>query len=102
MHQVVFAPEAEAQLIQIFGYIAAAASPEIASDYTEAIVRQCESLQSFPMRGTQRGDIRPGLRIFGFRRRVSIAFEVGSERVTILGVYYGGQNFEADLERSEE
>lgn len=54
------------------------------------------------MRGAQRDDIRTGLRVFGFQRRVSIAFEVGTERVTILGIYYGGQNFEADLERLEE
>jgi toxin ParE1/3/4 len=77
MHNVVFAMKAEAQLVQIFDYIAAAASPEIAADYTEAIVHQCESLKTFPTRGAQRDDIRPGLRVFGFRRRVSIAFEVG-------------------------
>jgi toxin ParE1/3/4 len=47
------------------------------------------------MRGARRDDIRPGLRVFGFRRRVSIAFEVTAEVVTILGIFYGGQNFEA-------
>jgi toxin ParE1/3/4 len=102
MHQVGFAPEAEEQLVQIYNYIAAEASPEIAADYTEAIVRLCETLQTFPLRGTRRDDIRAGLRVFGFRRRVSIAFEVGNERVTILGVYYGGQNFEADIKQSDE
>jgi plasmid stabilization system protein ParE len=98
MHEVVFAPEAEAHLLQIFDYIAAAASPEIAADYTEAIVRHCESLQTFPMRGAQRDDIRPGLRVVGFRRRVSIAFEIESHRVTILGIYYRGRRIELDFE----
>jgi plasmid stabilization system protein ParE len=60
-------------------------------------VRQCESLKTFPMRGTRRDDIRPGLRVFGFRKRVSIAFEITGEAVTILGIYYAGRNFEADL-----
>jgi toxin ParE1/3/4 len=46
------------------------------------------------MRGARRDDIRPGLRVFGFRRRVSIAFEVTGEAVTILGIFYGGQNFD--------
>jgi toxin ParE1/3/4 len=46
------------------------------------------------MRGAQRNDIRPGLRVFGFRRRGSIAFEVKAEVVTILGIFYGGQNFD--------
>ena len=76
---------------------AAAASPEIAARYTGAIVRQCESLMTFPMRGTRHDDIRFGLRVFGFRRRVSIAFEVTGEVVTILGIFYGGQNLEAAL-----
>jgi plasmid stabilization system protein ParE len=93
MYRVIYAPEAEAQLLSLFFHIAAAASPEIAARYTDAIVEQCESLKTFPMRGAQRDDIRPGLRVFGFRR-VSIAFEVTGEVVTILGIFYGGQNFE--------
>jgi toxin ParE1/3/4 len=99
MHRVVFAPEAEAQLLALFFLIAAEASAEIAAKYTDAIVEQCESLATFPLRGTRRDDIRPGLRVFGFRRRVSIAFQVKGEEVTILGVFYGGQDFEAVLEQ---
>jgi len=98
MHRVVYAPEAEDQLLALFFHIAAAASPEIAARYTDAIVSQCESLSTFPMRGARRDDIRPGMRVFGFRRRVSIAFEVTGEVVTILGVFYGGQNLEQVFE----
>ncbi len=94
MQEVVFAPEAEAQLLSLFAYIADAASPEIAINYTDAIVAQCESLQTFPNRGARRDDIRPGLRVFGFRRRVSIAFEVTDEAVTVLGIFYGGRDIE--------
>ena len=95
MHSVVYAPEAEAQLVALFFQIAAAASPEIAARYTDAIVNQCESLKTFPLRGARRDDIRPGLRVFGFRRRVSITFEITDRVVTILGIFYGGQKFEA-------
>ena len=35
-----------------------------------------------------------GLRTFGFRRRVTIAFEVTEDTVAILGIFYGGQQFE--------
>ena len=70
-YRVVFAPEAEAQLVAIFSIIANAASPEAAAKYTDAIVKHCESLKTFPARGNQRDDIRPGLRVFGFRRRAS-------------------------------
>jgi plasmid stabilization system protein ParE len=97
-HKVVYAPEAEAQLLALFFQIARASSPEIAVRYTDAIVEQCESLKTFPMRGVQRDDIRPGLRVFGFRRRVSIVFAVESSAVTILGIFYGGQDFAAAFE----
>ena len=43
MHRVVFAPEAEAQLVALYMHIAAAASPEIAARFTEAIVTEYES-----------------------------------------------------------
>ena len=76
MHRVVFAPEAERQLVALYKQLAAAASTEVADVYVNAIVDSCESLRTFPIRGTLREDIRPGLRTFGFRRRVTIAFEV--------------------------
>jgi len=94
MYRVVYAPEAEDQLVALFFHIAAVASTKIAANYTEAIVKQCESLKTFPNRGARRDDIRPGLRVFGFRRRVSITFEVTGDLVTILGIFYGGQKFE--------
>ncbi len=96
-YRVVFSPEAQAQLIEIYRYIAEAASPEVAARFTEAIVVCCEGLSTFPQRGAQRDDLRPGLRVVGFRRRVSIAFGISGNAVTILGVFYGGQDYEAAL-----
>lgn len=94
MRQVVFAPEAESQLLALHFQIAAASSPSIAANYTSAIADECESLGTFSRRGTRRDEIRPGLRTFGFRRRVTIAFEVTDDIVTILGIFYGGRDFE--------
>jgi toxin ParE1/3/4 len=34
----------------------------------------------------------------GFERRVTIAFEVGADTVTILRPFYGGQNWEEQFE----
>lgn len=96
-YAVVFAPEAEDQLAALYHYIALAASPEIAQAYTGAIVAYCESLQSFPHRGTRRDDVRPGLRITNYKKRVVIAFDVDAERVSIIGVFYGGQDYETVL-----
>lgn len=65
--------------------------------YTEAIVSYCESLRTFPLRGTPRGDVRPGLRITNYKKRAVIAFDVESERVSIIGIFYGGKNYESIL-----
>jgi toxin ParE1/3/4 len=45
-----------------------------------------------------RDEIRPGLRTFGFRRRVTIAFDVAPGAVIILGIFYGGQDLVAAFE----
>lgn len=81
----------------LYGYIATAASPQIAQRYTDAIVNHCEELSAFPLRGTLRNDIRPGLRITNYRKRTVIAFAVDAKQVSILGIYYGGQDFESAL-----
>lgn len=103
-YTVVFAPEAEDDLVELFEYIAEHGSPMNAARYTEAIVAYCETLTTFPQRGMPRDDIRPGLRITNYRRRAVIAFEVddASARVSILGVYYGGRHFERALGSFED
>lgn len=95
--RVVFSPEALEQLAELYRYIAEAASPDVAAQYTEAIVSYCESLDSFPLRGSQRDDVRPGLRITNFKKRAVIAFDVDTEVVSIIGVFYGGQDYETVL-----
>ena len=64
---------------------------------TEAIVTYCESLRTFPLRGTMRDDVRPGLRITNYRKRAVIAFDVAGDLVSIIGVFYGGQDYETIL-----
>jgi len=100
--EVIISPRAWAQLAALYDYIADSSSEEIAENYITAIIAHCHGLSTFPKRGTQRNDIRPGIRIMGFRRRVSIAFEVSETAVIILGIFYGGQNFEALLSDSED
>jgi plasmid stabilization system protein ParE len=68
-----------------------------ADGYINRIVDFCKGFTTFPLRGTQRDDILPGLRVTGFERRVTIAFTVTPGAVLIEGVFYGGQDFEAAL-----
>ncbi len=92
--RVVFSPEAAA----LYSYIATAASPDIAARYTEAIISYCENLRTFPHRGTIRNEVRPGLRITNYKKRAVIAFDVDAEQVSIIGVFYGGQDYETILQ----
>ncbi len=100
-YTVVFTPEAEAQLVELYAYIAAEASSEIAVRFTDGIVTYCESLSTFPARGNRRDDIRPGLRVTSYRKRVAVAFHVDEDRVNIVGIFYGGQDYEAVLTEEE-
>jgi plasmid stabilization system protein ParE len=81
----------------LFEFIASEGYPETADEYIAQIIDYCESLSTFPHRGNKRDDIRRGLRTTNYRGRVVIAFTVIDETVVILGVYYGGRNFERDL-----
>jgi plasmid stabilization system protein ParE len=103
-YSVVFAPEAEDDLVELFEYIVAQGSPAAAARYIDDIVAYCEGLGRFSHRGTKRDDIRPGLRITNYRRRVVIAFSIdeSAETVAILGVYYAGRDYEAALGADEE
>lgn len=96
--RVIFSPEAEEQLAELFHYIAAAASPGIAERYINAIITYCETLDTFPLRGAQRDDIRPGLRVTNYKGRTVIAFDVDAQQVSIIGVFYGGQDYETALQ----
>lgn len=96
-YEVIFTPEALEQLAALYHYIALAASPNTAKRYTDAIVAYCEGFHTSPLRGTKRNDIRPGLRITNFKGRTVIAFDVSETTVAILGVFYGGQDFEHAL-----
>ena len=96
-YRVVFSPEALEQLAELYRYIAGEASPEVAAQYTEAIVSYCESLRTFPLRGTPRNDVRQGMRITNYKKRAVIAFDVDTEVVSVIGVFYGGQDHETVL-----
>lgn len=99
---VQFAPEAQAQLDAIEDYIAIASGfPATAAHFVDGIVAYCESFETFPERGTQRDDLLPGLRIIGYRKSVTVAFRVSGDAqvVSVVGVFYGGQDYEATLSK---
>jgi toxin ParE1/3/4 len=102
-YQVIITPEALEQLRAIERYIAGASGyPMIAERYVDALLSYCESLDMFPQRGTLREDIRPGLRLVPYRDSAEIAFTIDRDEVWIVGVFYGGQDYETALQSAPE
>jgi toxin ParE1/3/4 len=96
-YSVVFTPEAEEQLVDLYRYIANDASPAVAEKFTSATVEFCEGLANFPHRSVRRDDIRPGLFVTQYRSRVVTAYSVDNNEVVVIGVFYGGRDFESLL-----
>ena len=80
---VIYSTEAGNDLDWIYDSIAEASGPLRASHYEQRIRSFCESLHYASERGHRRDDIRPGLRIIGFERRVTVALVVEPENVVI-------------------
>lgn len=96
-NRVVFSELARRQLDELYDFIAERAHPDIALSFVERIEAFCRGLETFPERGSLRNEVRPGLRIVGFRRQASIAFTVTGATVVILAVFRRGADTEALL-----
>jgi plasmid stabilization system protein ParE len=80
-------------------FIEKARDREFANAFIDRIIGYCESFAALPHRGTKREEIRPGLRTVGWRRTVTVAFQVfdTDRTVVILGVFYRGRDVEGAL-----
>ena len=100
-HKIIFQDLALRDLRSLYLFIRDSQnSPLTAIKYISRIKTQCEKLSQFPHRGTRRDDLREGLRIIGFERRVSIAFTVNDDTVRIARIFYGGRDVDALLENN--
>jgi len=96
-HEVRFSKRSQADLVSIYEYIAEQSDPARALAYFERIRNYCLTLNRFPERGTAWYNVARGVRVVGFEHRVSIAFRVRSQTLTILRVLYGGQDISKNL-----
>jgi toxin ParE1/3/4 len=94
---VIFSPEARSDLLRLYDWIAESAGARVAIGYIDRLESYCLGLDLASVRGHRRDDIRAGLRIIGFEKRVTIAFTVGDDDATILRLFYGGQDWGATL-----
>jgi len=82
-------------------HIADASGRSAADRFLCRVLQHFEGFASAPKRGVAREDLRPGLRVVGWRRVLTLAFVVddAAAQVTILAVYYRGRDVEAALRR---
>lgn len=97
VRRVVLAPEVANDLNELFDWVAAQGSLAVALAYLERVEAFFEALSLGSERGHLRSDLRPGLRIVGFERRLTIAFTVDAETVTVLRVFTAGRNWETSF-----
>ncbi|MGH7102546.1 MAG: type II toxin-antitoxin system RelE/ParE family toxin [Acetobacteraceae bacterium] len=90
---LIYSRQAEADLDEIFDFIAAD-NPRRARSYIEEIRQTCRGLCDAPLIGTARPDLQPDLRMMAFRRRVVIGYRVLSDHLEILRVFTGGRDYE--------
>jgi toxin ParE1/3/4 len=94
---VVLSPEAQGDLLRLYDWIAGVAGSTVAIRYIDRLEGCCLRLDTASERGRRRDDICAGLRIIGFEKRVTIAFTIEEDNVTILRLFYGGQDWESAL-----
>ena len=68
----------------------------------ERIERFVDGLDLASERGRSREEVRPGMRVAAFERRVMVAYRADDVSVTILRIFYGGQNWETAMEDEPE
>jgi toxin ParE1/3/4 len=93
--------EAIDDLIAMRSFIEIEAGDEVANRYTERVKAFCEGFDILPERGAPRDEIRIGLRIAVFERRVTIAYRIQDKMVKILRVLGPHRNVHAQLSELE-
>jgi len=76
----------------LYDHIASDSGPLRAIGYIERIESFCRGFELAGQRGHARDDIRSGLGVVGFERRVTIGFHVDAKTVTIDRILYGGRD----------
>jgi len=99
-HKVVFGRRASNDLEELLVYLAPKMGVQQARSYVGKIQAYCLGFSTFPKRGTLRQDIRPGLRLVGYRYKATIAFFVHEDIVLITRIFHRGRN--VDLDETED
>lgn len=101
-HQLIVSPRVIAKLTLQKAYIADQAGPIVAERYIAGLFDYLENLATFPERGHPLPEIIPGLRMIGYGRSANIAVVVERPCVYVVGVYFGGEDYETALQHLDK
>ena len=99
--RVVWSPEADSDLLDIWAYYARVASPEIADNLLREIDRVGEGTGENPLLSRQRDELLPGLRSVIVRPHV-IFFRIKDSAVEVVRVLHRRRDFPALFGRDGE
>jgi toxin ParE1/3/4 len=88
------------QLDRIEAYLeGTGSSAQSAERHVVSVKAYCETMTTFPYRGTPRDDLLPGLLMTHYKGDTILAYTVDEKNGTVwfVGVFFGGQNHEMIL-----
>lgn len=91
-YRIAFDPAADADLAELYDYIAVRAGRAVARRYINQIVNHCAGFEIFPQRGMRHDGLGFGVRIVGFKRKASIVFRIDDDLVTIMRILHRGKS----------
>jgi len=91
---IVWSPEAEEDLIEIWSYLADQASPQVADTQLGAVENATVNLEHWPYSGRRRDSLLPGLRSVPAAPYV-IFYRVRGDAVEIVRVLHGRRDIDA-------
>ena len=95
---LVYLESADADLAEIYDWLAARADASSAFAYVSRIEEACGGLTDFPRRGPPHDDLAPGLRSIPFGRRATIYYRVTERAVEIVRILYAGRDADREFD----
>ncbi|MDX6710332.1 MAG: toxin ParE1/3/4 [Blastocatellia bacterium] len=97
MPELIYSPEAESDLIEIWLYIAEDKDPETADRVLSSVWDKCNALLKHPEMGRRREELAPGLRSIPKGSYV-VFYRQAGDRIEIVRVLHGARDIEQHLQ----
>ncbi len=91
---IIWSPEAENDLLDIWNYVARESSPSLADAQVKAVHHACVTLAQWPHSGRARDDLRVGVRSIVVKPYVAF-YRVNEATVEVVRVLHGSRDIDA-------